>query len=65
MATKFKSAKIKPKKVSNDWTGQCDNCGAPLLGHKWIVGESTGHTSKCALEDYSQMLAEIDREDDI
>lgn len=41
-----------PKRVQNDHTGHCDNCGHELGGWKWIFGESTGCRKNCAIADY-------------
>lgn len=56
--------KTQAKKISNDGTGQCDNCGKELGASKWRKGESTGCTKRCADEDYQRDLIEnIDPDD--
>lgn len=51
--------KIGPKKVSNNFEGQCDECGAPLLAFKWIDGECTGCTKKCAVAHVKRELRDL------
>ena len=53
-----------PKRVPNDHTGHCDNCGIDLKAFKWIMADSTGCTKWCVREDYNRDLAEFGELDD-
>jgi len=51
-------------KVANDGQGRCDNCGKDLKKTKWVRGESTGCTKKCADAEHSADMRELSRCDD-